>query len=199
MICVHHGCRYLVERARIRRGDTGHTVWQEGAHRLGEDPWRPDKCVHSKGWAGHRTTRYGIGSTIPCPTTGPRLSWCGKFWKISFPAKSTSCSQVWHLTYIFGFIILSTGNWARYMRWQSHHSLVKNWRCRASFRFLAFFSSKCYLSHLGALANLGCVRLPLEPSKIFRVLPPLKNRSLIRGRIRGLFGAGPLKFRCFGF
>lgn len=87
------------------------------------------------------TGQPGIGSTIPCPTTGPRLSWRGKFWKISFPAKSTSCSRVSQLTYIFGFIILSTGDWARYMQWQSHHSLVKNWRCRASFRFLAFFSS----------------------------------------------------------
>jgi hypothetical protein len=47
--------------------------------------------------------------------------------------------------------------------------------------------------------DLGCVRLLLEPSKIFRVLPSLKNRSLIRGRIRGLFGTGPLKFRYFGF
>jgi hypothetical protein len=35
--------------------------------------------------------------------------------------------------------------------------------------------------------------------KILEVSIPLKNRSLIRDWIRGLFGAKSLKFRCFEF
>jgi hypothetical protein len=38
-----------------------------------------------------------------------------------------------------------------------------------------------------------------RPLKILEGSVPLKNRSLIRGWIRGLFGTERLKFRCFGF